>query len=144
MTLVVSIVCAIAWVSDLQRAAIQRRIYNLLISGRAMEVYISVARDTHSRIIDDPRAIFELAEILVIQDCRQLNNVALADGGTAIYVAPVEDPDFRMQIARDRVFIVFPDNSRYLCRIEPEKAMRKAAEIADFAYPILSNRHKAK
>ena len=46
--LVMGVVCVFerANVNDPQRAAIQQRIHNLLTAGRAMEVFILVARDT--------------------------------------------------------------------------------------------------
>ena len=128
------VIALIVWFQ--QKAAVQHRIQGLLQTGQPLEFYIPVVRSTHSRIIQDRRSLQELAKAIVIWDFERRDGMMPTAGGIAIYIEPIAEPHFRLIVAETWIFAEFDNGQSFGCTVTKGRAMKKAAEMAGFQYPL--------
>lgn len=122
-----------------QTRAIEIRIRGLLTRGQKLKFSIPIVRETHSRIITDQKALDEFAKTLVINNYEFMNPGAVpAAGGTAIYIESADGPSFQLIVGESFLYAYGVDGA-YVCQLGSNRAIKKAAEVAGFKYPLPQN-----
>lgn len=130
------IVSALAIFRFHQKNQVQYRIRELLLQGQPLEFFIPVVRTTHSRTIEDQSALRELARTIVIWSFERMDGRGLSAGGTMIYIEPTSGTHFELLIGDTHIFARFNSGECYYCTVSEGSAMKKAADMAGFKYPL--------
>jgi hypothetical protein len=150
VTLVVACGLAGMWICSHQRNGLQdvvvRRVRDLLSESDGLLLRIPSFAETHSTTIIDRQVIAELCESLRATSCERVpSSMRPGAGGTAIVATPLHGETFALIVSDTWMMFVIGKGSaqeRYFCNVEEGSVLKKFADTAQFAYPLLSDVHK--